>query len=74
MENKEKCIHFDANTCKILRVKACREDCSFYREVNQAEVSFTEWRQRMNGLDAERQSEIAAVYFGGKMLWKEQMK
>ncbi|MBQ6823274.1 MAG: hypothetical protein IJP27_01345 [Clostridia bacterium] len=74
MEKQEKCMHFAGGACKILRVTACREGCSFYREEHQAASSRVEWQKRMNGLDAERQRKIAGLYFGGKMPWKEQLK
>lgn len=66
------CVHLtDLCTCGILNVSECMgPTCPFCQLGGESRNSRRNWYRRLNVLSAEKQSEIAALYYGGTMPWK----
>ena len=73
--NFPECVYLTEHyRCGILRIKACSgKACSFCQSRRKHSESERAWSSRMNRLSEEKQTQIAAAYYGGKMPWKKQI-
>lgn len=66
------CIYLNEHGRCRLRKSICDGGKCLYQKSAAAEnASYEKWRNRLQGLSEQRQSEIANKYFGGKYPWRE---
>lgn len=58
--------------CNLLRIDKCQGNgCSFRKSIKDSILAEKLCKLRLSGLDEDEQIKISAIYYSGKMPWKE---